>query len=580
MAARGCLFESDGRPWSAAPTKMNHEPWILGISASHNGSAGLLKGDRIVVAIQEERLSRFKRHRIYGAKTSKAVAYCLNYAGIDPSELSLVVLCIQGRKQDQLHDLRLESFLNVLANKIPIITIPHHYGHALSVFATSGFAESAVLIVDGTGSPVSDFTAQELSVMNGDKAPDSWETISLYHASGTTVVPLEKHVIERGAWLVMHDGEMPSFGSLGGMFSAAAQQIFGEASEAGKVMGLAPYGRAEFAASDFFDVVNGRFHFKDTVPRQFRYHERWPNRASEYEALAGSVQAALEEALLYLVQHVRELCGSENLCYAGGVALNSVANERIIRESGFKSVYIMPAAEDSGTSIGAAYYGLWQLTQHNSQRPILHDAPGRSYSSAEVSAALEAREDVRVVYSTDVLSDAIELLCDGKIIGWFDGGSELGPRALGQRSILCDPRQPDAKETLNRRVKMRESFRPFAPTVLLEEAGKWFEFGDTTPKSPFMLRVVKVNPERKDDVPAIVHVDGTGRVQTLTRANNGRFYELVKQFYEKTGVPILLNTSFNRMGQPIIETPTDAIECLLNTGLDCCVFEDRIVFKK
>jgi carbamoyltransferase len=559
---------------------MNHEPWILGISASHNGSAGLLKGDRIVVAIQEERLSRFKRHRIYGAKTSKAVAYCLNYAGIAPSELSLVVLCIQGRKQDQLHDLRLESFLNVLTNKIPTITIPHHYGHALSVFATSGFAESAVLIVDGTGSPVSDFTAQELSVMNGDKAPDSWETISLYHASGTTVVPLEKHVIERGAWLVMHDGEMPSFGSLGGMFSAAAQQIFGEASEAGKVMGLAPYGRAEFAASDFFDVVNGRFHFKDTVPRQFRYHERWPNRASEYEALAGSVQAALEEALLYLVQHVRELCGSENLCYAGGVALNSVANERIIRESGFKSVYIMPAAEDSGTSIGAAYYGLWQLTQHNSQRPILHDAPGRSYSSAEVSAALEAREDVRVVYSTDVLSDAIELLCDGKIIGWFDGGSELGPRALGQRSILCDPRQPDAKETLNRRVKMRESFRPFAPTVLLEEAGKWFEFGDTTPKSPFMLRVVKVNPERKDDVPAIVHVDGTGRVQTLTRANNGRFYELVKQFYEKTGVPILLNTSFNRMGQPIIETPTDAIECLLNTGLDCCVFEDRIVFKK
>ncbi len=559
---------------------MNEEPWILGISASHNGSACLLKGDRIVVAIQEERLTRFKRHRIYGAKASNAVAYCLNYAGIDPSELSLVVLCIQGRKQDQLHDLRLESFLNVLTNKIPTLTIPHHFGHALSVFATSGFVESAVLIVDGTGSPVSDFTAQELNVMNGNKAPDSWETISLYHASGTTVVPLEKHVIERGAWLVMHDGDMPSFGSLGGMFSAAAQQIFGEVSEAGKVMGLAPYGRAEFPGSDFFDIVKGRFHFKDTVPRQFRYHERWPNRASEYEALAGSVQAALEEAVLYLVQHIRERCSSENLCYAGGVALNSVANERIIRESGFKNVYIMPAAEDSGTSIGAAYYGLWQLTQHNSQRPILHDAPGRSYSSADVSAALEAREDVRVVYPTDVLSDTVELLCDGKIIGWFDGGSELGPRALGQRSILCDPRQTDAKETLNRRVKMREPFRPFAPAVLLEEAGKWFEFADTAPESPFMLRVVKVNPERKDEVPAIVHVDGTGRVQTVTRANNGRFYELVKEFFEKTGVPILLNTSFNRMGQPIIETPTDAIECLLNTGLDCCVFEDRIVFKK
>src|ERR1041384_5977475 len=386
---------------------MNKEPWILGISASHNGSACLLKGDRIVVAIQEERLTHYKRHRIYGQGPSKAVAYCLNYAGIEPSDLSLVVLCIQGRKQDQWHDLRLDPFLNVITNKIPTITIPHHFGHAASVFATSGFAESAVLIVDGTGSPVSDFTAEELNVMNGNKAPDSWETISLYHASGTTIVPLEKHVIERGAWLVMHDGDMPSFGSLGGMFSAAAQQIFGEASEAGKVMGLAPYGRAEFVAGDFFDVVDGCFHFKDSVPRLYRYQERWPNRASECEALAGSVQAALEDAVLYLVQHIRELCGSENLCYAGGVALNSVTNERIIRESVFKNVYIMPAAEDSGTSIGAGSYGLWQLTQHNSQLPILHDAPGRSYSAADISTALDAREDVRVVYSTNVLADPV-----------------------------------------------------------------------------------------------------------------------------------------------------------------------------
>ena len=240
----------------------------------------------------------------------------------------------------------------------------------------------------------------------------------------------------------------------------------------------------------------------------------------------------------------------------------------------------MPAAEDSGTAIGAAYHGLWQLTQHNSQRRILHDAPGRTYSPADVSAVLDQHANVRVVHSTNVISDAVELLCDGKIIGWFDGGSELGPRALGQRSILCDPRRADAKDTLNRRVKMREAFRPFAPAVLLEEAANWFEFDGTSPESPFMLRVCEVNREKKDKVPAIVHVDGTGRLQTLTRENNGRFYELVKQFHEKTGVPILLNTSFNRMGQPIIETPADAIQCLLDTGLDCCVFEDRIVFKE
>jgi len=558
---------------------VNKEPWILGISASHNGSACLLKGDKIVVAIQEERLSRFKRQRIYGAKTSQAVAYCLDYAGITPRELSLVVLCVQGRRNDEIHDLTRDPFLNVRTSGIPSLTIPHHYGHALSVFATSGFADAAILIVDGTGSPAIDFTVEERKVMN-DYAPDSWETISLYHGSGTSVVPLEKHVVERGAWFVMHNGEMPSFGSLGGMFSAAAQQIFGEATEAGKVMGLAPYGQTAFPPSDFFDIVKGKFKFKDTVPLRFRASDRWPNFKREYEALAASVQSALEEALLYLVKHAGELSSSENLCYAGGVALNSVANERIIRESGFKNVYIMAAAEDSGTSIGAAYYGLWQLTQHNSQRVILHDAPGRTYSLADVSAALNKTENIRVISSTDVLSDTVELLCDGKIVGWFDGGSELGPRALGQRSILCDPRRPDGKDTLNQRVKMRESFRPFAPAVLLEEATNWFDYSGSRIESPFMLRVIDVKPERRDEVPAIVHVDGTGRVQTLTQNNNGRFYELVKKFHDRTGVPMLLNTSFNRMGQPIVETPADAIDTLLSTGLDCCVFEDRIVFKQ
>lgn len=558
---------------------MNDQPWILGISASHNGSACLLRGDEIVVAIQEERLSYFKRHRVYGQGPSKAVSYCLNYAGIQPSDLSLVVLCIQGRKSDKIHDITLDPILNVITHGIPTITIPHHYGHAVSVFATSGFAESAVLIVDGAGSPASDFTSDELTVLNGN-SQDSWETISLYHASDTSIIPLEKHAVDHGAWLRIYDGEMPSFGSLGGIFSAASEQIFGESAEAGKVMGLAPYGKPIFPTSEFFDITNGRFHFKDTVPRRFRHAERWPNRAEEYQALAASVQSALEDALLYLVKHLREMSGSENLCYAGGVALNSVANERIIRESGFKNIYIMAAAEDSGTAIGAAYHGLWQLTQHNSRRPILHDAPGRIYTPADVSAAINATENIHVVNSSNVISDAVELLCDGKIIGWFDGGSELGPRALGQRSILCDPRRPEAKDTLNRRVKMREPFRPFAPAALLEEAPNWFEFDGTTHESPFMLRVVDVKPEKRDAVPAIVHIDGTGRLQTLTRENNGRFYDLVRKFHEQTGVPILLNTSFNRMGQPIIETPADAIACLLNTGLDCCVFEDRIVFKK
>ena len=183
----------------------------------------------------------------------------------------------------------------------------------------------------------------------------------------------------------------------------------------------------------------------------------------------------------------------------------------------------------------------------------------------------------QVSIQRSLIAGAVELLGDGKIIGWFDGGSELGPRALGQRSTLCDPRRPDAKEILNRRVKMREAFRPFAPAVMLEEAPNWFEFGGTSAESPFMLRVCEVKSHKQEEVPAIVHADGTGRLQTLTPETNGRFYDLVKRFYEQTGVPMLLNTSFNRMGQPIVETPADAIECLLNTGR--CVFEDRVVFK-
>lgn len=548
-------------------------PWVLGISASHNGSVCLLKGDELVVAIQEERLSRFKRQRIHASDSSLAAAYCLTYAGIEPGELDIVVVSIQGNGRDELQDIRLNRFLNVVPNHIPTIVIPHHYGHALSAFATSGFSDAAILVVDGAGSPFVDLAIEErrVVVQNFEAA---WETISLYSGSGAAVVPLEKHVVEHGAWLRMDDTNMPEFGSLGGMFSAVAQQIFGDPMEAGKVMGLAPYGEPQIPSDSFFEIANNCFQFKDTVPRQFRFDQRWPAREDEYKVLAASVQAALEDALLQLVQRLRSLSPSENLCYAGGVALNSVANERIIRESGFKNVYIIPAADDSGPAIGAAYYGLWGLTRHNSGRRLIHDACGRPYSSATLDQL-----GVKAVRSPDIISDAVELLCDGKILGWFDGRSELGPRALGQRSIVCDPRRSDAKEILNRRVKRREAFRPFAPVVLLEQAESWFEFGDTIPESPFMLRICKINPSKVDQVPAVVHVDGTGRLQTVTAEANGRFYELVRSFYEKTGVPILLNTSFNVMGQPIVETPADAIACLLNTGLDALVFEDRIVFK-
>ena len=557
----------------------HNDHWVLGISASHNGAVCLLKGDEIVVAIQEERLSRRKRHRIFGAQHSLALDYCFDYAGIRPRDLSMIVLCVQGRSGAASQDLSLNPFLKVEENAIPTMVIPHHLAHAASAFGTSGFAESAILVIDGIGSPEEDLSEEERGVII-NPMEDGWEIISLYSGSNAVITPLEKHVAEGRKWLTTDRNRMPLFRSLGGIFSSAAVQIFGGDLEAGKVMGLAPYGRPVHPPSDFFEIDNGRFIFSDKVPSLFQHAERWPAHQEEYQDLACSVQNALEVALLYLVEHLHGLGPSSNLCYAGGVALNSVANERIIRESKFNNLYVMPAAEDSGPAIGAAYYGLWQLTKKNGRRRLLHDAVGRTYPLSAIEQAIAETPAVEIVKSTDVISDAANLVIDGKIVGWFQGRSELGPRALGQRSILCDPRRSDGKEVLNSRVKHREAFRPFAPVILLEEAPEWFELDGINPESAFMLRICMFKEEKKPMVPAVVHVDGTGRIQTVTKEANGPFYDLIRKFYENTGVPIILNTSFNINGMPIVETPQDALLCLLSTGIDYCVLEDAIVKKR
>jgi len=553
-------------------------PWVLGLSASHNGAACLLKGQKIFVAVQEERLTRVKRQWIYGATRSLAAEYCLNFAGIRADDLSAVALSVTGSAADPEHDLKRNPLLSGNRKKIRTFVVPHHYAHALSAYATSGFAESAILVIDGVGSPAADMFEAERKAFT-HKSEYGSEIISLYFGSGTLLTPLEKHVVDYGAWLTKRETGMPWFASLGGMYSAVAEQIFGNAMEAGKVMGLAPFGSPSISIDKFFEIQKGNFLFSELLPAQFAHNQRWPECEPEYANLAASVQAALEEALRYLIERLRKLQSSENFCYAGGVALNSVANEWIIRRSGFKRVHITPAAEDSGAAIGAAYYALWQIAAENVRYKMKHDACGRPYSRASVAAAVRATTGVRSVPSADPIADAVDLLCQGKIIGWFDGRSEIGPRALGQRSILCDPRRACNKEVLNRKVKKRESFRPFAPAILLEEVENWFELDDAPRESPYMLRVCRFKPEKQDLVPAVVHIDGTGRLQTVTISANGNFYHLIKRFHDKTGVPIILNTSFNVAGYPIVETPADAIACLCSTELDCCIFEDQIVFK-
>jgi carbamoyltransferase len=370
--------------------------------------------------------------------------------------------------------------------------------------------------------------------------------------------------------------------------------VFGSGLDgAGKLMGLAPYGAPVIPVEEFYAVADGddRIEYLDTLPERYLHDDRWPLRREEYQDLAASTQRALETAVCMLAARLRQSSGATRLCYAGGVALNSVANERLVRTSGFDEVFIMPAAEDSGTAIGAAYHGLWQLTRRNTVRHLPHDAVGRPYAAEDVRDAIERCPAVHVVAAGDpndpsnLLDPIVDRLCDGQILGWFHGRSELGPRALGQRSIICDPRRPDMKRVLNATVKFREEFRPFAPVILLDQLERYFNSGNghepaPVVESPFMLRVLEFRPEVRDRVPAVVHVDGTGRVQTVTREANGRFYDLVRRFYERTGSPVLLNTSFNVAGEPIVETPDDALGCLLSTGLDACVLEDWLVARR
>jgi carbamoyltransferase len=553
-----------------------NKPWVLGISASHNGAVCLLHGDEIVVCIQEERLVRRKRSRIHGARPALALRYCLQAAGIEVTDVNMIVLAAQNSYREPEHDLSLHPELRTAMHGIPTAYLPHHFAHAMSAYATSGETEAAVLVVDGLGSPFTDLVEDEQRVARGARE-DGWEVLSTYLATPKGLQPVDKHLVPGGRWLLENSDRMWGFRSLGGMFSAVAQQLFGDPMEAGKVMGLAPYGTPNIPIDDFFTIRDGLIEFRDEVPARFRHCDRWPLHESAYADLAASTQRALEFALLALTRRLREQAGIPFLCYAGGVALNGIANQRILRERVFADLHVIPAAEDSGVAIGAAYWGLAQLLGENRGRRLVSDASGRSYTLTQIDEAITRTPMVETASHRGLLDTVVDSLCSGEIGGWFQGGSELGPRALGQRSILCDPRRADAKDVLNRRVKHREAFRPFAPVIGIDHVADWFDLEGTPIASPFMLRVCQIREDRRALVPGVTHVDGSGRLQTLEQEN--RLRDLLRAFEARTGVPMLINTSLNVMGEPIVETPEDALWCLLSTGLDFCVLEDRLVRK-
>ncbi len=544
--------------------------WVLGLAASHNGAAALYRDDTLVCAIQEERLTREKRAILHLDRQSLAVAALLAEHALTPDDLDLVVAAPLWSPRLRANDLAHHPTLSTR----PRLSLSHHLAHALSAYACSGLSDATALVVDGMGSLAHDLPAAERAAVLGPADDTHREVASIYACTPDATTPLEKHLGRSGFAPGAAPTRFGPFSSLGLAYQQVAQLTFGSWDAAGKVMGLAPYGRPRFPPDAFFRVgPDGRLDFRDGpdgIAALVGAPRRFPDDRALHEDLAASVQAALELGLMHLVERARRLGPSPRLVCAGGVFLNSVANEKILRSGLFDEVFFLPFAEDSGTAVGAAFHGVRHLLGPRAGTRLVADALGPLPTDHAEAIALATARGARL---SDPSPAAIaKRLAAGEVIGLLAGRSELGPRALGQRSILFDPRRADGQHRLNA-LKGREPFRPFAPAVLAEHAAAWFDLGRPT-ESPFMLRVAAVHPERRPLIPAVTHVDGTARVQTVTTAP---LAGIVRAFFAETGVPLVLNTSFNRAGEPIVERAVDAVETALAMGLDALVLDATLL---
>ncbi|MDJ0973301.1 MAG: carbamoyltransferase C-terminal domain-containing protein [Planctomycetota bacterium] len=570
-------------------------PLILGINAyDHDVSACLVRDGQIVAAISKERLTRVKHDAgFYG----DVVTYCLIAGGVTLDEIDLVVRNsyllpvaeLEARLRGRVDPTLLPALGRQRALQHPlfgtdaerVVPCSHHLAHAYSAFAYAPFEDGAVMVVDGVGSYRRDVL--EAVPEASEASPLAREAESYYVFEGTDLRTVEK------VWLEPRPGfvneEFHEMDGIGGMYSRVSTYVFGDWNRCGEVMGLASYGRD--GMDPLMELEDGRLVVHPWPASADRPFEGGNDKAwnqaghrAHWEDICHRVQEDTETILLERARRLHERTGKQNLVIAGGVGLNCVANGRLLRESPFERIFIQPAAGDDGIAIGCAMYGHLALSGGKRTYVMNHAYLGRPYADAQIESAMD-RPLVTMSSSrrrsADVAADTAELLAKGAVVGWFQGGSEFGPRALGNRSILADPRDPKMADHVNERVKHRQPFRPFAPVVPVEHASTYFE-GDVV--SPFMLLAFDVKPAAREQLPSITHVDGTARVQTVRREDNPRLHALLTAFGELTGVPVLLNTSFNDRGEPLVETPGDAVRCYLGTGLDALVLGDWIVRKR
>jgi carbamoyltransferase len=440
----------------------------------------------------------------------------------------------------------------------------------------SGFDECAAMVIDGQGNYKEDLTEN----LEGAKLfPENCESSYIERESFYEFKDGKCKVVRKNFGMI-HKSFVRICG-LGHLYETVSSYIFQSRFDAGKVMGLAPYGK-ELLPFKMISV------FKDA---EIIYHNEWvkgfksPNRYKialeknwrEYADLAMKVQSELETGVMALTKWFRKHTSSENLCHSGGVALNCSANYRILLEGGFKNFFVAPAASDCGISIGCAYYGHFNILgkQKKANSGEYLDYTGKKYAKDRIIGVLvKYREQISFSLNENIAVFAARLIANGKVVAWFQDGSEFGPRALGNRSIVGDPRNSEMFSRMNR-IKKREAFRPLAPSALEEKAREYFDIK----YSPYMLLNARVKEDKKAIIPALTHVDGTARVQTVNEKQNQRYYSLINEFYKITGVPVIIDTSFNIDG-PIVETPEDALECFVNSEIDYLCIEDFLVNKK
>lgn len=578
---------------------------ILGLNAFHGDSSACLVVDGKLVAAAEE--ERFRRIKHWAGLPTEAILYCLDAGGItiaevdhiainrDPSanfmrkalfafarKPSLGSIIDRLRNATKIHSVRphIAASLGVSEDRVcaQIHNVEHHLAHLASSFFVSPFREAALVSVDGFG----DFA----SVMWGagcDNRIKTADCIYFPHSLGLFYLAITQYL---------------GFPNYGDEYKVMGLAPYGRPTEMEKLrrlVRLLPDGRFELDLTYFLHHSGGGTmaweNGEPTIGRVFSSaltELLGPARRQEESLeqhhwnIAASAQAMYEEAFFHLLNHVHKKTRLTSLALAGGCAMNSVANGKILQATGFQEIYIQSAAGDAGGAIGAAFSVWHQELGKPRSFSMEHAYWGPEFSTDEISALLKNRSKELEVQSCTVsnVPDLSELcgrtasaIAEGKVIGWFQGRMEWGPRALGNRSILADPRRPDMKDILNIKIKRRESFRPFAPSILREHVKEWFE---TDYDVPFMLQVFQIRESRQSLIPAVTHVNGSGRLQTVTETQNARYYKLIKTFGEKTSVPILLNTSFNE-NEPVVSRPDEALACFLRTKMDVLVLGDFMI---